>query len=417
MIGGKPVDSLIHSIIRKIIPHPNEQIEHWKDFNEMFEVSDKLPKYFKSLMLELIEKPMSREEIWRFAEQIGMRLDRRHRGNITKQDLDKQIVFAIEQRIFEEKKGIFSLTPTGREMAEHAQEVIPSFMGHVFSIKLVAVLTIVVHVLLSILKLAFGFISGSAGLIADGIDNTMDTVSSILVFLGITFNKEKPVSIFIIVLMFVSVGGVGIASYNKIVHPEPIKEGVSAIVVSLMSGLIMLFLSAYQYLVGKRKTNIALMAQAVDSRNHFLTSLLIGGGIILSFLAETIHANWLYYADVVASIFIGILIFKSAIELVIELVKPEEEIEISHFWRRIQEKVKRDVIFDWLTEQLKETSLTLEQLEGRFKEDFCEEVPKIVVLSGMGYSPESIEDLHPYLDQFVNNNKLLLSEGKYNIKS
>jgi hypothetical protein len=417
MIGGKSLQSLIHYIIRKIIPHPPEQIVHWKDFNEMFKVSDKLPDYFKSLMLELIGKPMSREALWRFVEQLGMRLDRRHKGKVTKEDLDKEIVFAIEQRIFEERDGNFSLTPAGREMAEHAQEVIPVFMGRVFSTKTVAFFTIAVHVILSVLKLAFGVISGSAGLIADGIDNTMDTVSSVLVWLGITFNKERPVSLFIIILMFVSAGGVGIVSYSKIVHPEPIKEGVSALVISLVSGLIMLILSAYQYAVGKRKTNFAIMAQAVDSRNHFLMSLLIGGGIVLSFIAETVQANWLYYADAVASIIIGILIFRSAVELVSELFKPGGEIEISHFWRSAQEKVKKEVILDWLSEELKETSLTMEQLEGRFKKDFVEEVPKIVVLSGMGYSPESSKDLRPYLDHFVKENKLLIIEGRYNIKS
>jgi ABC-type multidrug transport system fused ATPase/permease subunit len=360
---------------------------------------------------------MSREEMWRFVEQLGMRLDKRHREKVTKADFEKKIVFAIERGIFEERDGRFSLTPAGREIAEHAQEVIPLFMGRVFSTKTVAILTIAVHVLLSILKLTFGFISGSAGLIADGIDNTMDTISSVLVWLGITFNKERPVSLFIIFMMFVSVGGVGIASYSKIVHPEPIKEGVVAIVISLVSGLIMLFLSAYQYAVGKRKTNFALMSQAVDSRNHFLMSVLVSSGIVLSFVAETIHANWLYYADAAASIIIGILIFRSAIELVKIFVKPGVEIEISHFWRSAQEKVKREVILDWLSEQLKETPLTKEQLDGRFNEDFCEEVPTIVILSGMGYSPESSEDLHPYLDQFVKENKLFITEGRYNIKS
>ncbi len=259
MILSKLIDKLLHYLIRKIIPHPPEQIEHWKNFDEMHEVSDKLPGYFKSLMLELIGKPMSCEEMWRFVEQLKMRIRRRYRGKVTKADLDKEIVFAIERRIFEEKDGKFSLTPAGREIAEHTQEVIPFFMGHVFSTKTVAILTIVVHVLLSVLKLAFGFISGSAGLIADGIDNTVDTVSSVLVWLGITFNKERLVSLFIIVMMFVSVGGVGMTSYNKIMHLEPIKEGGGALVISLVCGLIMLLLSAYQYAVGKKKANFALM--------------------------------------------------------------------------------------------------------------------------------------------------------------
>ena len=53
----------MHYLIRKIIPHPPDQIEHWKDFDEMHEVSDKLPGYFKALMLELLGTPLSREEM------------------------------------------------------------------------------------------------------------------------------------------------------------------------------------------------------------------------------------------------------------------------------------------------------------------------------------------------------------------
>jgi hypothetical protein len=40
-----------------------------------------------------------------------------------------------------------------------------------------------------------------------------------------------------------------------------------------------------------------------------------------------------------------------------------------------------------------------------------------MLLSGMGYYPESSEDLRPYLDQFIKENNLLITEGKYNIRS
>lgn len=54
-----------------------------------------------------------------------------------------------------------------------------------------------------------------------------------------------------------------------------------------------------------------------------------------------------------------------------------------------------------------------EELEQRFTADFCEQTPKILILSGMGYRPESGEDLHRYLDLFVEQKKLVLDEGRY----
>jgi len=39
-------------------------------------------------------------------------------------------------------------------------------------------------------------------------------------------------------------------------------------------------------MAAKKHSNFAIMCQAIDSRNHFYTSLLVCGGIVLSFLAE-----------------------------------------------------------------------------------------------------------------------------------
>jgi Co/Zn/Cd efflux system component len=299
------------------------------------------------------------------------------------------------------------------------QAAIPFFFEIVYSTRIVAIVTIFVHVLLSVIKLAFGFLSKSAGLIADGIDNTADTLSSVLVWLGITFNKEKLVSMFIVIMMFVSVGGVAIASINKIVHPEPVQERLFAFVVSLGCGLLMLVISAYQYMVGRRQSNFAILCQAVDSRNHFFTSLLVCGGIILSSLAQQFQAGWstwFYYADALASIIIGLLILQSAVELAKELFKPgDEPAEVSHFVRSMQEKVRKKIVFDWLSQQLKDKPLTKEQLEERFTQQFCEQTPKILKLSGMGYCPESSEDLFQHLEQFVEGKKLALREGKYTL--
>ena len=72
------------------------------------------------------------------------------------------------------------------------------------------------------LKISFGFMSRSAGLFADGIDNTVDTISTIFVWLGVRFNRQKTASLFIIIMMFVSVVSVGILGARKIINPEPV---------------------------------------------------------------------------------------------------------------------------------------------------------------------------------------------------
>ena len=83
-------------------------------------------------------------------------------------------------------------------MAHYMQEAIPVFMGAVFSPKMVSAVTIVIHILLTAIKCGFGALFQSAGLLSDGIDNGVDTISSVLVWVGIKFDKERLSSFLII---------------------------------------------------------------------------------------------------------------------------------------------------------------------------------------------------------------------------
>ena len=393
--------------------HRKEKPVHWKDSKELHHVMHEFPGIFRAILLELLDRPMSRHEIRDFLSRVGM--GRHARGIGTAQlDLEKHLRKAIDKMVLEEREGRYQLTLGGREMAEQMQRVIPAFMKWVFSPETASLLSLVAHVVLSVLKLNIGFLSKSAGLTADGIDNAVDTLSSLLVWLGIKYDKQKLVSVFIVITMFVSAGGVVLATFNKMIHLGPIQEGLVAFVVSGICGLIMLGLSSYQYLVGKKRSNFTILCQAVDSRNHFWTSLLVCGGILLSFFAQLWNTPLLYYADAAASAIIGLIILRGAIELVQELLKKSEEgAEISPFVRRGEERTKEKILFKWLTGLLQSTSLTREELEERFTADFCEQTPKILILTGMGYRPESGADLHRYLDLFVEQKKLVLDEGKY----
>lgn len=410
MNHDKKVSHERHRVIK--FHHP--ETKYWKDSDEMQDVLHRLPRYFRSLLPELLEKPLSREGILAYMKRLQLAKGKGIIDDVKKRQVDRDIQFAIKQGVLEERDEKYELTPGGREIAAFMQEVIPIFMDKILSPQMASLFTIFMHVILSILKLTFGFVSKSAGLIADGIDNTVDTVSSVLVWLGIKFNKERLASMLIILMMFISFLGIIIVTYNKIIHPGPVKEGIITFTVSALCGFLMLGLSAYQYLAGKKHSNFAIMCQAVDSRNHFYTSILVCVGIVLSFLAETYRNLWLYFGDTAASFVIGLLILKSVAELIVEFNKPDgESTHISHFMAQAHEKVKKKVISGWLFEQLAEAPMTKEQLEERFIMQFCEKVPKILILSEMGYRPQNAKDLLDYLDYFMKEKKILFREGKY----
>jgi hypothetical protein len=81
-----------------------------------------------------------------------------------------------------------------------------------------------------------------------------------------------------------------------------------------------------------------------------------------------------------------------------------------------QDHMKINIIFHWLSEQLKEGSLTSDELQKRFQEHFIAQTPKILALIPIGYNPKSDKDLQQVLDTFVVKGKLDFSEGKYSLR-
>ena len=391
--------------------------DHWKDADELHKVLHSLPGYFRAVLLDLIDNPMTQEEFMEAIKNIEMRMSGNQKRKFQRTDVHKDIDFAIKCRVLEIIDGKYALTPGGLEIAQHMNEVIPLFFNTVLSTKAVSIVTIIIHVLLSIVKLVFGFLSRSAGLIADGIDNTVDTISSILVWFGIKYQRDKIVSLFIIIMMAASVVGIVLTGINKMLHPLPVKEGFIAFIVSAISGCVMLLLSAYQYITGKKTANFAILCQSVDSRNHFLTSLLVCAGILTSYLANVFTQTWLYYSDAIVAMIIGILISKGTFELIIEFLKPEDEAtRIPHFVEKARENMKMKVVYQWLSSELKENNMSYKELLVRFEKQFCEQAPKIHALTGIGYLPKTRDELQYFLDTFNKKKKIVFKDNKYSIK-
>jgi Co/Zn/Cd efflux system component len=394
----------------------NRKVDHWKDADELHRIVHSLPGYFRALLLDFIGNPMTYEALLESINNIEMRMSGNEKRKLLKTDIAKDIDFAVNLGVLEIEDGTYALTPGGLEVAQYLNEVIPFFFNTILSTKTVSIITIIVHILLSVLKMTFGFLSRSAGLISDGIDNTVDTISSVLVWFGIKYKKDRIVSLFIIIMMILSFIGIAITGISKVLQPAPIKEGFIAFIISGISGFIMLLLSSYQYITGKKTANFAILCQSVDSRNHFLTSILVCVGILTSYIAEATGQSWLYYSDAIVAMIIGILIFKSSIELIIEFLKPEGEVTyISHFVEKSREKMKRKIVFQWLSTELKEKSMNYEELSQRFKKQFCDQIPKIYVLTGIAYLPKTVNELQYFLDKYIEEKKIVLNDNKYSL--
>ena len=310
---------------------------HWESQEKAELALKSVPGNMWEVLLELIEGPKTYQELVDSNTRVVARFDyfseykpeKAHRMQLKKLHLyerfQQDLAMLIGFEILERESEIYTLTLKGKEIAEHGRQLVPKFIGKILSEKLVSALTLILHVILTIVKLLLGFLFGSAGLIADGVDNGVDTGSSLLIWFGVKFKKERLISLVIIILMYASLGLIGYESVQKFINPEPIGMWGLNLSITLVCGFLMWILSGYQYLTGQYRKNFPIVCQSVDSQNHFYTSLLVSGGIIFSLIAQRTGLWWLNYADAIASVVVGVLILKGAIELTIEFRKEKED--------------------------------------------------------------------------------------------
>lgn len=195
-----------------------------------------------------------------------------------------------------------------------------------FKPRAAAMNTTVLDFFLAIMKLSAGLVSGSVGLVADGTDATMDTVSAFLVWLGIKYHRENLSTLLVIFGLFFASLSIGFDSFSHILRAisgtlEPVDMPYLVILVEGIAILAAFFLFYYQRYVGKVSSNLTLISQSVDSKNHIFIGMSVIAGAVFALFG-------IYFVDALIGFFIAIGIFKDAVGLLKEAIstsKGEEE--------------------------------------------------------------------------------------------
>ena len=151
------------------------------------------------------------------------------------------------------------------------------------------------NILLFILKLTAGLLSGSVSIMADAFNNLSDTGSSIVTMLGFKMagrpaDQEHPfghgrmeyMSGFIVSLIITLVGVELLkSSVEKIASPEELTVSTATVVVLALSIALKLWMCLFNRSLGKRVKSGALKATALDSLTDSVatTGVLIAVGI------------------------------------------------------------------------------------------------------------------------------------------
>lgn len=192
----------------------------------------------------------------------------------------------------------------------------------------VSIITIIVNLVLSVLKLIAGIIGHSKAMFSDAIHSASDVFSTVIVIIGIKLankkaDKDHPygherlecvASLILAMSLFLVGVGVGISGLKSIFLSATIhKPGIVALIAAILSILIKEGMYWYTIIAARKINSTALKADAWHHRSDALSSIgsLIGIiGARLGFLK----------LDAIASIIICLFIFKVAIDIFKEAI-------------------------------------------------------------------------------------------------
>jgi len=195
--------------------------------------------------------------------------------------------------------------------------------------KLSGIVGIVCNLLLFILKLLVGTVSGSVSITADAMNNLSDAASAIVTLIGFKL-AEKPadedhpygharyeylsglaVAALIIVIGF----ELGKTSVEKIFQPAAVEFSLPLVIVLAGSILVKLWLSLFNRTLGKKIGSQTLLATSADSRNDVIAT----GAVLLAAVTEAL-TSW--QIDGYMGLGVALFILYSGVQLARETISP-----------------------------------------------------------------------------------------------
>jgi Co/Zn/Cd efflux system component len=278
---------------------------------------------------------------------VTKRMERRHERMAER--IEDGVETLVDRGWVAREDDRYALTPLGREEARKPLSDIRrsrALLGKLTRPQTVSQIGLGVHLGLAALKLPAALLSGSLGLLNDATDTLLDGLSSVMVYLGLRFDKEWTANAVLVLLML----GTGGFTLHEAVRRffDPVGPDVDwfTFLAAILSALVCWVLYLYQRFVGLRSGSLALITQSVDSRNHVIVAASVTAGLIASLLRFPL-------LDTLVGLAVAILILKSAVELVIETVRSfgEDAVDLSRFeigLAELYDQFRQSQLQDWM---------------------------------------------------------------------
>ncbi|MDC3416754.1 cation diffusion facilitator family transporter [Aquibacillus salsiterrae] len=182
-----------------------------------------------------------------------------------------------------------------------------------------AIISITAYVILSIFKLVIGYLTNSAALQADGLNNTTDIIASIAVLIGLRLSQKPPdhnhgyghwksetIASMVASFIMMAVGlQVLIEGFVTIFEGRSDTPDSTAAYVGIFAAVVMYFVYLYNKRLAEKINSKAVMAAAKDNISDAWVSI----GTTVGILGSQFGMPWL---DTVTAILVGFLICKTA---------------------------------------------------------------------------------------------------------
>lgn len=182
-----------------------------------------------------------------------------------------------------------------------------------------AIISIVAYIILSIIKLVIGYMSNSAALRADGLNNTTDIFASIAVLIGLKISQKPPdhdhgyghwksetIASMVASFIMLAVGAeVFIDAIKSLFQYENESPDKIAAYVGVFSSIVMFIIYSYNKKLALKINSKAVMAAAKDNMSDAWVSL----GTAVGIFGSQLNMPWL---DKITAIIVGLIICKTA---------------------------------------------------------------------------------------------------------
>jgi len=352
------------------------------------------------------------------------------RSRVDQKKNEQQIDVKLECHDLQEKgliilnqRGKYELTAEGEKQAIEFEKGLKKgadvLEGQFLSPSAAARNTVIIDFFLAALKLLSGFFSGSVGLVADGADAAVDTVSAAVVWLGMKIRREYLGTLIVLLMMFVAGISIGYDSVMSIIEAffgtlSPLTMPYLVIVTEIIALIFAALLFLYQRFVGKRNGSLALISQSVDSKNHIYVAAGVIVGAVFSIFG-------IHFLDALIGGFVAVRILIDGISFSKETfasIKGEDvdlekyEIPFESHWRMS----KLETFRTWILYSVKELELKtrdelVDELTCTFKPEYIPILTEYKFRLGEGFDFE--ESFDALVNPLLDNGLLKKNEGDF----